>query len=128
MLKSEDLKDKTLIIGASNNPNRYSYRAAFSLQYNGFDFIPFGVKRGDLIGRTIHNEWKDEWREQVDTVTLYINPSLQGQYEDLIIALKPRRVIFNPGTENHSFAKRLAENEIEVEIACTLVLLSTNQY
>lgn len=122
------MKDKTLIIGASNNPNRYSYKAAFSLQYNGYEFIPFGVKRGDVIGRTIQNDWNNDWLEQVDTVTMYINPSLQEQYEDKIIALKPRRVIFNPGTENFSFSKKLEEHGIEWENACTLVLLNINQY
>ncbi|CAG5085948.1 CoA-binding protein [Parvicella tangerina] len=122
------MKDKTLIIGASNNPNRYSYKAAFSLQYNGYEFIPFGVKRGDVIGRKIHNEWKEDWKDEVDTVTMYINPSLQEQYYDRIIKLSPRRVIFNPGTENVDFEMRLKENGIDYENACTLVLLNTSQY
>ena len=122
------MKDKTLIIGASNNPNRYSYKAAFSLQYSGFEFIPFGVKRGDVIGRKIHNDWNENWSTEVDTVTMYINPSLQEQYYEDIINLNPRRVIFNPGTENYSFAEQLKEKGIESENACTLVLLSTNQY
>lgn len=122
------MKDKTLIIGASNNPNRYSYKAAFSLQYNGFEFIPFGVKRGDVIGRKIHNVWDEKWENDVDTVTMYINPTLQEQYYDSIIKLKPRRVIFNPGTENFEFSQLLRDNSIEYENACTLVLLNTNQY
>lgn len=122
------MKDKTLIIGASNNPNRYSYKAAFSLQHAGFEFIPFGVKRGDIIGRKINNDWKDNWREEVDTVTMYVNPKLQEQYYDQIIALAPRRVIFNPGTENYDFSQRLKAADIESENACTLVLLSINQY
>lgn len=122
------MKDKTLIIGASNNPDRYSYKAAFSLQYNGFDFIPFGVKKGDLIGRKIENEWHSDWDKEIDTVTMYVNPSLQEQYYDQIIALQPRRVIFNPGTENYHFSQQLKENGIEYENACTLVLLSTNSY
>ncbi len=122
------MKDKTLIIGASNNTDRYSYKAAFSLQFNGYPFIPFGVKRGDVIGRKIHNDWNENWKDEVDTVTLYINPSLQEQYYEPIIALQPRRVIFNPGTENYEFAEKLKENGIEAENACTLVLLNTNQY
>lgn len=122
------MKDKTLIIGASNNPDRYSYKAAFSLQYNGYEFIAFGVKKGDVIGRPIHNEWHDSWKETVDTVTMYINPSLQEQYYERIIALQPRRVIFNPGTENYKFSQLLQENGIAYENACTLVLLNTNQY
>lgn len=122
------MKDKTLIIGASNNPNRYSYKAAFSLQYSGYKFIPFGVKKGDVIGRPIHNEWDDNWKDQVDTVTMYVNPKIQEQYYEDIIKLQPRRVIFNPGTENYDFSQKLKENGIEYENACTLVLLNTNQY
>lgn len=122
------MKNKTLIIGASNNPDRYSYKAAFSLQYNGYDFIPFGVKKGEVAGRTIHNSWNEEWKDQVDTVTLYINPKLQEEYYDQIIALGPRRVIFNPGTENYHFSQLLKEQNIAYENACTLVLLSTQQF
>lgn len=122
------MKNKTLIIGASNNPNRYSYKAAFLLQYSGYDFIPFGVKRGEIAGRTIHNEWEKDWDKDVDTVTMYVNPHLQEQYYESIIDLKPRRVIFNPGTENFDFSQQLKENGIDYENACTLVLLNTNQY
>jgi predicted CoA-binding protein len=122
------MKDKTLIIGASNNTNRYSYKAAFSLQHSGFKFIPFGVKRGDVIGRTIQNEWNPDWKDEVDTVTMYINPKLQEQYYQAIIDLAPRRVIFNPGTENYDFAQQLAAADIDSENACTLVLLGSNQY
>ncbi len=117
---------KTLIIGASNNPNRYSYKAAHQLTQNGYEIIPFGVKRGEVAGEKIENEWNSNW--EVDTVTMYVNSSLQEQYYNDIIALKPRRVIFNPGTENPSFTKLLNQNNIETENACTLVLLSMNVY
>ena len=121
------MKNKTtLIIGASNNPSRYSYKAAHALTEKGFSFIPFGVKKGEVANVKMLNEWDSAW--DVDTVTLYINPTLQDQYKQTILELKPRRVIFNPGTENASFYPLLKENGIEFEEACTLVLLSINQY
>lgn len=116
----------TLIIGASNNPSRYSCKAANSLVKKGFSIIPFGVKRGEVASVKMQNNWDKNWN--IDTVTMYINPSLQEQYKEAIIALKPRRVIFNPGTENASFYPLLKKNGIEYEEACTLVLLSMNQY
>lgn len=116
----------TLIIGASNNPSRYSCKAANSLVNKGFSIIPFGVKRGEVASVKMLNDWDKNW--DIDTVTMYINPNLQEQYKEAIIALKPRRVIFNPGTENTSFYPELEKNGIEFEEACTLVLLSMNQY
>lgn len=117
---------KTLIIGASPNPDRYSYKAAHQLTQNGFEIIAFGVKKGEVSGVKLENEWNSNW--EVDTVTMYVNSSLQEQYYNDIIALKPRRVIFNPGTENPTFASLLNQNNIETENACTLVLLSMNVY
>ncbi len=117
---------KTLIIGASNNPDRYAYRAAHSLKNNGHEFIPFGVKRGEVAGKPIIHEFPAN--EDVDTITLYINPSLQKQYYDQILELHPKRIIFNPGTENKEL-RDLAEAEgIDTEYACTLVLLGSGQY
>ena len=117
---------KTLIIGASTNPERYSYKAAYSLLNNGYEIVLFGVKKGEVNGHLIENTWNPDWK--IDTVTMYINPQLQENYYKNIIALKPRRVIFNPGTENPEFYQLLKLNNIKVEIACTLVLLTTNQY
>ena len=117
---------KTLIIGASNNPERYSYKAAHKLKSNDHEIIPFGVKKGEVANETILNIWNPDW--EVDTVTLYINSNLQKEYYNKIIALKPRRVIFNPGTENPAFYPILKENNIKFEEACTLVLLSMNTY
>lgn len=117
---------KTLIIGASNNPSRYSYKAAHLLKSKGFDIIPFGVKKGEVANEVMLNNWDSNW--EVDTVTMYINKTLQIEYYDKIIALKPRRVIFNPGTENTEFYQLLTAKNIEFEEACTLVLLSTDNY
>jgi predicted CoA-binding protein len=117
---------KTLIIGASNNPSRYSYKAAHKLKSNGFEIIPFGIKKGEVANEKILNDWDSSW--EVDTVTLYINSNLQKEYYDKIIALKPRRVIFNPGTENLEFYPLLQAAGIQHEEACTLVLLSMSTY
>ena len=116
----------TLIIGASNNPERYSYKAAHKLLAHGHSIIPFGVKRGSVADLEILNEWDETW--ECDTVTMYVNPRIQKDYYDQIISLKPRRVIFNPGTENEYFSQLLSDNGIETENACTLVLLSINEY
>ena len=120
------MQKTTLIIGASNNPTRYSYKAAHDLLENGHKIIPFGVKKGEVFGHKIENEWNPNWK--VDTVTMYINPKIQKEFYDRILALKPRRVIFNPGTENTEFEEILKQNNIDFEKACTLVLLSIGAY
>jgi predicted CoA-binding protein len=116
----------TLVMGASTNPSRYAYMAIERLIQNGELVKAFGLKKGVVHGITIDNELVAY--DQIDTVTLYLGPANQPQYYNYIINLKPRRVIFNPGTENPEFYKLLKTNGIEVEVACTLVLLGTNQY
>ncbi|MCI2230116.1 CoA-binding protein [Polaribacter sp. MSW13] len=120
------MKNVTLVIGASTNPNRYSNIAIKRLVDKDLKVVALGVKKGTVLGVVIDDEKKNY--KNIDTVTLYLNPKRQEEYYDYIIGLKPRRVIFNPGTENTEFVKRLQENKIEAEVACTLVLLSTNQY
>jgi predicted CoA-binding protein len=117
---------KVLVIGASNNPDRYSFKAIEMLLEYKHQPIPFSQKKAEVCGLKIENEWKN-W-EEIHTVTLYINPKLQEAYYDLIIGLKPKRVIFNPGTENKDFQRRLISNTIEAMEACTLVMLRTNQF
>ncbi len=120
------MKKKTLVIGASLNPSRYSNIAIKRLKNYNHDVVAFGLKQGDVSGVSIDTElmpYKD-----IDTVTLYLNPKRQEQYYDFIIGLNPKRVIFNPGTENPDFYSKLKENNIKAEVACTLVLLSTGQY
>jgi predicted CoA-binding protein len=117
---------KTLIIGASSNPERYSYKAAERLLAYGHE-IELLAKRPDVVfGQKIDIEKKDF--EDIDTVTLYLSEKFQKEYFDYIISLNPRRVIFNPGTENPEFEKLLVENDIIAEEACTLVLLGSGQY
>ncbi|MSQ79959.1 MAG: CoA-binding protein [Flavobacteriaceae bacterium] len=120
------LPQMTLVLGASNNSDRYSYKAVYRLQSHGLSVIPVGVKKGEVAGLPILNHWPVG--EEVDTVTLYINPSLQQHYYQNILAMKPRRVIFNPGTENEEFEKLLRNAGIEPIVACTLMLLASGHY
>jgi len=117
---------RTLIIGSSTKSYRYSYLAAQKLVAYGHPIFMLGLRKGNVLGHEIHTE-KVSW-ENVNTVTLYINPSRQPEYYDYIVSLSPKRVIFNPGTENPEFANiLLSKNIIPIE-ACTLVMLSTGQY
>ena len=117
---------KTLIIGASNNPERYAYKAAERLLRHGFEIELIGKRPEIIFGRIIDTEKKEF--EDIDTVTLYISDKFQPEYYEYIISLNPNRVIFNPGTENPEFEELLISNDIHVEEACTLVLLGTGQY
>lgn len=117
---------KTLVIGASDNPSRYSYLAINKLKRYDHDVVAIGRKQGTVAGVDITTEM--EPFEDVDTVTLYINPTLQPAYYNYILSLKPRRIIFNPGTENNELEALANENGISALQACTLVMLSTNQY
>lgn len=120
------MKKKTLVIGASTNPSRYSFLAINRLVENEHPVVAVGLKEGSVSGVEISTD-KPQF-ENIDTVTLYLNSKNQVGYYDYIINLKPKRVVFNPGTENPEFYTILQKNNIEVEVACTLVLLGTNQY
>lgn len=117
---------KTLVIGASLNPSRYSNMAIQKLVAHNQNVEAIGLKEGTVAGVVISTEKKAF--KDIDTVTLYLNPTRQEAYYEYILGLKPRRVIFNPGTENPEFYELLQKNNIASEVACTLVLLGTNQY
>lgn len=117
---------KTLVLGASTNPARYSYLAINRLKCAGEDVVAIGNKPGEVSGITINTGLLHI--DGLDTVTLYLSPENQKGYYGYIIGLKPKRVIFNPGTENQEFIEQLKQNGISAEIACTLVLLATGQY
>jgi predicted CoA-binding protein len=117
---------KTLVLGASLKPERYSNIAIHRLQRNHHEVKAFGLKSGDVSGVEIDTELLDY--EDIDTVTLYLNPTRQKEYYDYIVSLKPNRVIFNPGTENPELYNILDANGIAYEAACTLVLLGIGQY
>lgn len=117
---------KTLIIGATPNPMRYAYRAAQMLKSKGHDIVNIGIKKGEVAGVEI--EKPGQIYNDIHTITLYIGPQLQDLYYDYILKTSPKRVIFNPGTENEELEALLNENAIEPVEACTLVMLSTGQY
>ena len=119
-------KKKTLVIGASANPARYSYLAVQKLTAHQHPVVALGIKNG-AIGNTVI-ETEKKLMNDIDTVTLYINPSRQPAYYDYILSLHPNRIIFNPGTENEELEALASKKGIEVLEACTLVMLSTGQY
>jgi predicted CoA-binding protein len=117
---------KTVVIGASNDKERYAYKATISLQMHQHEVIPVGINPGDINGINISTD--KTIISNIDTVTMYVNPKHQSYWYDYVMALNPKRVIFNPGAENAEFEKQLKQNNIEVLEACTLVLLATGQY
>lgn len=118
--------EKTLVIGASENPERYSNKAANRLMEKGYKVKLIGNKIGRIGTENIQTGMPNF--KNINTVTLYLGPQNQPSFYDYIINLKPKRVIFNPGTENEEFYKKLKDANIIAEEACTLVLLSLNSY
>ena len=119
-------KKKTVVLGASANPARYSYLAIQRLRQYGHPVKAIGLKKSVVEDVQIDNTPTPE--EDIDTVTLYLNPRNQVQYYDYILSLKPKRIIFNPGAENAELEKLAEAKGIQTLEACTLVMLGTNQY
>ena len=122
------MKKKTVIIGATPNQSRYAYAVAGRLAQYDYDFVPVGIKTGEIFGKQILNLRLRPEIKDVDTVTLYIGARHQPEWYDYILSLKPKRVIFNPGTENDEFIKMVDDSGAEALEACTLVMLRTGQY
>lgn len=120
--------EKVVILGAHPDASRYAGKAAQLLVHYGHEIVPVGKRAGETAGVPILRELPEFGPGEIDTVTLYINPTIQEEYKEAVLRMKPKRVIFNPGTENPSWAGELAEAGIEPDHACTLVLLSTNQF
>jgi predicted CoA-binding protein len=120
------MKNKTLVLGASENPERYSNKAILKLLSKGNEVVAIGKRAGKVNDVAI--ETQPIKSDDIDTVTLYLNPANQEPYYDYIVSLKPRRIIFNPGAENEELERRAAKDGIDILEACTLVLLSTGQY
>ncbi len=125
--QKEYIDKKTLVVGASTNPDRYSYQAVYKLRQHHHSVVAFGLKSGQVDDVLITTDWPSA-DENFDTVTMYIGPANQDDYIDKVIALHPLRVIFNPGTENPEFYKKLDAANIAHEEACTLVKLSIGSY
>ena len=117
---------KTLILGASTNLSRYSNKAIKLLRAYKHEVIAVGRDTGTVADVTIQSSFPEN--EKIDTVTMYLSPVHQQGYYEKIIAVKPRRIIFNPGAENRELEKLAEQNGIKTEEACTLVLLNTGQY
>lgn len=117
---------KTLVLGASTKPDRYAFKAVTMLVEKGHSVLAIGQNTGEVAGIKIYT--KAIPLSKVNTVSLYLNPLRQRDYYNYIVEAQPKRVIFNPGTENPEFYQLLELNKIKVEVACTLVLLATNQF
>jgi len=117
---------KTLIIGASTNKDRYSYKAIQKLRKLNLDVCALGLNEGEIMDVKIHIRPINY--KNIHTVSIYLKPQNQSQYINYILKLNPQRVIFNPGSENEVLMNKLEEKKISCENSCTLVLLSTNQY
>lgn len=114
------------MLGATTKPDRYAFKAITMLTEKGHSVLAIGQNAGEVAGVKIQT--KAVPLKNIDTVTLYLNPQRQRDYYNYIVEAQPKRVIFNPGTENPEFYQLLQLNNIKVEVACTLVLLTTNQY
>lgn len=114
------------MLGATTKPDRYAFKAINMLTEKGHSVLAIGQNAGEVAGVKIQT--KAVPLKNIDTVTLYLNPQRQRDYYNYIVEAQPKRVIFNPGTENPEFYQLLQLNNIKVEVACTLVLLTTNQY
>jgi len=120
------VKKDNLVIGASLKAHRYSNMAINRLRSHGYSVKAIGLREG-VVNDVSIEKGRPAYTD-IDTVTLYINPRRQPDCYDYILSLKPRRVIFNPGTENSEFERLLESNGIEAVGACTLVMLSSGQY
>ena len=119
---------KTAVIGASPNSYRYAYSATVRLREHGHEVVPLGIKTGTIEGQQIIDLRTKPRLSNIDTVTLYLSPKNQVEWEDYIFSLAPRRIIFNPGTENPQLAQKARSQSIDTIEACTLVMLSVGNY
>ena len=122
------MSKKTVIVGATPNTARYAYMAADRLLSSGHEIVPIGIRRGSLFGKEILDIRSRPAIPGVDTITLYIGPHRQGEWYDYLLSLKPKRIIFNPGTENDELISRAESEGIEAVEGCTLVMLRSGQY
>ncbi len=120
------VKKKTLVLGASPNESRYSYRAAMELAHYGHPIELLGIRNGQIANQEIDTTPKQY--SDIDTITMYLGAKNQVEYYQYIMSLQPKRVVFNPGAENEELCKRLEKQGIECLEACTLVMLSIGNY
>lgn len=119
---------KTVIIGATTNTTRYAYMAAEKLSDATIEFVPVGIKKGEVLGAPILPLREKPMVKNVHTVTMYIGPQNQPEWYNYILSLKPKRILFNPSTENEEFQNLARRQNIEVVEGCTLVMLGVGTY
>lgn len=117
---------KTLVLGASPNPLRFSNKMVKSLVRHGYEAIPLGIRQGEIIGIDILTGKPD--LKDIHTVSLYLSPKRQEEYYDYIISLEPKRIIFNPGTHNQEFINLARNNDIEAITDCALIMIAKDIY
>lgn len=117
---------RTVVLGASPNPRRYSYRATEELMSNGYEVIPVGKKTGEILSNKIVHSFPID--ENIHTIAMYLSPVNQKEYEDMILENLPERVIFNPGTHNYEFENRLIDKGVKTVRSCVLIMLSNSAY
>jgi predicted CoA-binding protein len=122
------MSKKTAIIGASTNQERYAYKAAEKLTSSQHEIAPIGIKKGEVFNHKILDIRDKPNIEDIHTVTMYLGAKHQAEWEDYILSLRPKRIIFNPGAENPNFEKKASDQGIETMNACTLVMLSIGTY
>lgn len=122
------MSKKTVIVGATPNPGRYAYLAANMLKEYDHEIVPLSIKTGNVVDTEILDLREKPVINDVDTITLYIGPQNQPQWYDYLLSLKPKRIIFNPGTENPEFEQLAEAAGVEATEACTLVLLRSHQF
>ena len=122
------MSKKTVILGATTNPARYAYFAAERLTKSQHEIVPIGIKKGEVFGKDILDLREKPVVKDVDTITMYVGPQNQKEWEEYILSLNPKRIIFNPGSENSDLAKKARDKGTEVLEACTLVMLGSDQY
>ncbi len=118
---------RVLILGASDKPDRYAHKAQVALLRNGHEVVLVHPRLKEIEGLPVAAD-VSQVTGPVDTVTMYVGPAISAGLADKLTALKPGRVIFNPGSENPELEEKLTAAGIEVEEACTLVMLATNQF
>jgi len=119
--------ENVAVVGASSKTDRYSHQAMRTLEECGHNPIPIAPAKQEILGKKAYRTLASV-PDRIDTVTMYIRPSLQGSVIEEVVRMKPSRIIFNPGTENPDVYPRLEEAGIYVLEACTLILLRTNQF
>ena len=117
---------KILVVGASENPQRYSNKAIRKLLRYGYEVVPLAPRPGQVAGVSFVTGYPEV--KDIHTITLYIGPARQAAFYDYLLSLQPRRIIFNPGTENNTFLQKAQEQGVETIQDCTLIMLETGVF